>query len=46
VRARIGAQLPLEERAAQADVLLDNEGSIDELQEQVDRLWERLRAAA
>ncbi|MEX0984417.1 MAG: dephospho-CoA kinase [Actinomycetota bacterium] len=42
VRARIGAQLPLEERAAQADVLLDNEGSLQELEDQVDRLWARL----
>jgi dephospho-CoA kinase len=44
VRARIAAQLPLEERAAQADVLLDNEGSFDELRAQVDRLWQRLAA--
>lgn len=42
VRARIAAQLPLEERARQADVLLDNEGSVEELTAQVDRLWERL----
>ena len=46
VRARIAAQLPLEERAAQADVLLDNEGTIDELAAQVGRLWERLVAPA
>jgi dephospho-CoA kinase len=46
VRARIAAQLPLEDRAAQADVLLDNEGTIDELAAQVDRLWERLVAPA
>jgi len=42
VRARIAAQLPLEERARQADVLLDNEGTIDELEEQVGQLWRRL----
>jgi dephospho-CoA kinase len=45
VRARIAAQLPLEERAAAADVLLDNEGSLEELATQVDRLWEQLAAA-
>jgi dephospho-CoA kinase len=44
VRSRIAAQLPLEERARQADVLLDNEGTIEELQAQVDELWERLAA--
>jgi len=46
VRARIAAQLPLEERARQADVLLDNEGTIDELEEQVGRLWHRLTAGS
>jgi dephospho-CoA kinase len=45
VRARIAAQLPLEERARAADVLLDNEGTIEELAEQVDRLWARLSRA-
>jgi dephospho-CoA kinase len=46
VRARIAAQLPLEDRARHADVLIDNEGSIDELAAQVDRLWDRLVAEA
>lgn len=44
VRARIAAQLPLEDRARQADVLLDNEGTIDELAAQVDELWRQLDA--
>ncbi|HYJ61879.1 MAG TPA: dephospho-CoA kinase [Actinomycetota bacterium] len=44
VRARLAAQLPLDERAAQADVLLDNEGTVEELRVQVDALWERLVA--
>jgi dephospho-CoA kinase len=44
VRSRIGAQLPLEERASQADVLLDNEGTIADLERQVDELWQRLVA--
>lgn len=46
VRARIAAQLPLEDRARHADVLIDNEGSIDELAAQVRRLWDRLVAEA
>jgi dephospho-CoA kinase len=45
VRARIAAQLPLEERAAAADVILDNEGTVEELGGQVERLWQRLAAA-
>ncbi len=39
VRARIAAQLPLDERARMADVLLDNEGTIEELEAEVDVLW-------
>jgi dephospho-CoA kinase len=42
VRARIAAQLPLEERARAADVILDNEGTLEELGAQVERLWDRL----
>jgi dephospho-CoA kinase len=39
VRARIAAQLPLDERARQADVLIDNEGTVEELEGQVVALW-------
>ena len=48
VRARIAAQLPLAERAQAADVLIDNEGTLDELRREVDVLWHELqdRAAA
>jgi dephospho-CoA kinase len=46
VRARMAAQLPLDERSRLADVILDNEGSIDELQHQVDRLWDQLSERA
>jgi dephospho-CoA kinase len=42
VRARIAAQLPLEDRTRQADVIIDNEGDLASLEGQVDRLWERL----
>jgi dephospho-CoA kinase len=45
-RARMAAQLSLEERATHADVLLDNEGSIEELAGQVDRLWAELQDRA
>jgi dephospho-CoA kinase len=39
VRARIAAQAPLEDKAAVADVLIDNEGSIEQLEAQVERAW-------
>lgn len=45
-RARIGAQAPLEDKAAVADVVVDNDGPIDELAHQVDRLWDGLRSRA
>ena len=46
VRARIAAQLPQEEKAARADVVLDNGGPLEELERQVDELWRALRAQA
>ena len=45
-RARMAAQMPLEEKAAHADVLLDNGGSEAELEAQVDRLWADLHERA
>ncbi len=42
VHARIAAQLPLEAKAEAADVIVDNEGSLDELEGQVDRVWQKL----
>jgi dephospho-CoA kinase len=45
-RARMAAQMPLEDKAAVADVLLDNEGTLEELRAQVDRLWTDLRDQA
>jgi dephospho-CoA kinase len=45
-RARMANQLSLEDRAAHADVILDNEGAIAELERQVDRLWAELAAKA
>jgi len=46
IRARIDAQAPLEDKAAVADFLVDNEGSLDELESQVERLWNDLSARA
>jgi dephospho-CoA kinase len=46
VRARIAAQAPLQDKAAVADFLIDNEGSREELERQVDRIWTDLFARA
>ncbi|NUT45590.1 MAG: dephospho-CoA kinase [Thermoactinospora sp.] len=45
-RARIAAQATREERLAVADVVISNEGSLEELERQVSELWERLTARA
>ena len=45
-RARMAAQMPLEEKAAYADVLVDNGGSETELEAQIDRLWADLHERA
>jgi dephospho-CoA kinase len=44
IRARIEAQAPLEDKAEVADFLVDNAGTLDELESQVDRLWNDLSA--
>lgn len=46
IRSRIAAQAPLEDKAAVADVLIDNEGTVQELEGQVDRAWGDLEARA
>lgn len=46
VLARIAAQAPLEEKAAAADVIVDNDGTLEELEGQVDRLWAGLQERA
>jgi dephospho-CoA kinase len=46
VRRRIAAQVSDEERAAVADVLLDNDGDLEHLEPQVDRLWADLVSRA
>ena len=42
-RARIAAQATDEQRRAAATVLLVNDGTLEDLHDQVDALWERLR---
>ena len=46
VRSRIDAQATPEARAEVADVLVDNEGSIEELEARVEALWADLSARA
>jgi len=46
VRARMGAQATDEQRMEVADVLVDNDGSLAELEPQVDRIWHDLAARA
>jgi dephospho-CoA kinase len=44
--ARMAAQASREQRLAVADVVLDNDGDLADLQRQVGELWERLRRTA
>ena len=46
IRARLDAHAPLEDKAAVADFLVDNEGTLAELESQVERLWHALSARA
>lgn len=46
IRARIDAQAPLEAKAEVADFIVDNEGSLEELEGQVARLWNDLSTRA
>ena len=39
VRSRIGSQMPQTERAGRADLVVSNNGTLDELQGKVERLW-------
>ncbi len=44
-RRRVAAQPPLEVKLQRADLVIDNSGSIEELQERVDRAWRDLPIA-
>lgn len=43
VQARIDAQMPVTEKVRYADVVIANEGTLEDLYRQVDDLWERLQ---
>ena len=45
-QARIDAQLPIDAKRAVADVVIENDGPLEELEPQVRRLWADLRAKA
>lgn len=45
-RRRLARQLPDDEKARRADYILVNNGSLDDLQQQVDQLWPKLEEAA
>jgi dephospho-CoA kinase len=42
VQARIAAQLPLEAKAEVADILVDNDGTLEDLERRVERVWSDL----
>lgn len=46
VRRRIAAQLPLEDKIAAADYVIDNAGSLEDTRRQVREIWERVREDA
>ena len=45
-KARIAAQATREDRLRVADIVIVNEGTLEELQARVDEVWEELRARA
>jgi len=45
-RDRIASQLPLEDKVRVADVVIRNDGAVDELVPQVDELWAQLQRRA
>ena len=45
-KARIAAQAPLEDKLAVADIVIDNDGTLSELDARVKQVWADLRARA
>jgi len=43
-RHRLASQLPIEDKVSRADFVIDTSGSIEQTDEQVVEVWERLRA--
>jgi dephospho-CoA kinase len=46
IQARIAVQLPLEAKAEVADILVDNEGTLEDLERRVELVWRDLDAQA
>ncbi|MFN2466213.1 MAG: dephospho-CoA kinase [Candidatus Dormibacteria bacterium] len=46
VRARIAAQMPLDDKRASATHVIDNSGDVEATRKQVDNLWRQLNGAA
>jgi dephospho-CoA kinase len=44
--ARVAAQMDRDERVGLADIVVDNDGGVDALEDRIDRLWEDLRGRA
>ncbi len=44
-RARLAAQPPIEPKLAQATEIIDNDGSLEDLQRQVKEAWGRFQAS-
>ena len=44
--ARIDSQMPISEKIKYADVVIENDGTLEELNEKVDQLWNQLRNRA
>jgi len=45
IRARLAAQMPLEEKARRAHLVIDNSGSLAKTKEQVKKIWNKLDTA-
>ncbi len=43
-QARIDSQMPVSEKVKYADVVIENEGTLEDLHREVDALWERLQS--
>ncbi len=46
VRARMSAQMPAEEKAARADRVIENTGTLEELQARVEEAWNQITGTA
>ena len=42
IEARLASQMPVEEKAKRADVVINTDGTLDQVREEVERQWRRL----